>query len=416
MRRPIGACQEPNPTTRARAAARYHRGPAARPGAWAGRPRHMPRLSVRPIVLAWLVMASAHSAPRAVTPDLAGQPTPAAVIADPQLSPDGRTIAFVLLPHDARAGRRGPTIHHVPVAGGRATPLVDEPGGAWSPRWSPDGRRLAFLARRADDAHAEIFVRETANGRVHRVTTHPTAPADLVWTHDSQLIFFSAADPDRAASDGDLVRDARAAGRRHLHVANLEGVVTQVTFGAYTVTDYTLSPSGSTIAMTRVPADRGPNSGATEVWVMDANGGNAHRLVAGAARAHRPDVSPDGSMASFLSAAPGSASAADAGRLMVVSRHGGEPRAITGVAATAIREARWLDDGRLAVLSDGQLFEVDARTGGARALTEGSPRITNWTWSRRPGVHLLTAAGADGAAEIYLLQPGQTLRKVARSF
>lgn len=65
----------------------------------------------------------------------------------------------------------------------------------------------------------------------------------------------------------------------HLWVVNLTGTATQITFGAYSVTSYAVGANGR-IAMTRAPSPLLEHLRGTEVWVMDATGGNAQRITA----------------------------------------------------------------------------------------------------------------------------------------
>ena len=62
---------------------------------------------------------------------------------DPQISPDGRQIAYVRQSGDVMSDRNRPSIWLVDVATGRQRPLVTGPGTYSQPRWSPDGTRIA---------------------------------------------------------------------------------------------------------------------------------------------------------------------------------------------------------------------------------------------------------------------------------
>lgn len=325
-------------------------------------------------------------------------------IDDPQLSPDGRTIAFVIATSD-RAYGRTTGIHRLDAASGRETPLTTGAGHAWSPRWSPDGRRLAFLSARGPDGPPQIHVLEIESGALHQVTRHPTPPGDLTWAPDSRLIFFTAA-------------DATSSDRRHLSVVDLDGVTTQITFGAYAILDYALSPSGSSIAMTRAPSALVRGRRERDVWVMDANGGNAHRLTTGAEQARLPQVSPDGETVAFLAPRRADARGTAGATVFVVARRGGAPRVLLGDATFAVRAAQWLSDDRIAFVAEhdgvAQLMALDVEGGHIDARTPEVRGLGHWSLHRRTGTQVFTAQVPGVGLEIFLLAPGAPVRQVSR--
>ena len=90
-------------------------------------------------------------------------------IADPQVSPDGRSVAFVRTTTDAATGKRNADIWIVPADGSSPARLLI--GGEQSestPRWSPDGRQLAFISTRG--GNAQIYLADTDGGNVRQFT------------------------------------------------------------------------------------------------------------------------------------------------------------------------------------------------------------------------------------------------------
>lgn len=353
-------------------------------------------------------------------------PTFDVAIEDPQLSPDGRSIAFVQVALDA-AGVRVPQIHRLDIESGERRRLSSSLAAAWSPRWSPDGRRLAFLARGPGEMPAQVHVLGFDGGAPQPITSPPAAPTDLVWAPDSRLIFFLAPEAPASAPPD--------AGRRHLSVVDLDGVTTRITFGAFAILDYALSPSGSTIAMTRAPSTRAADRGTADVWVMDANGGNARRLTAAAGPVRRAQVSPDGATVLYHERsreppAPrdgNSASVDERSRLFVVPRAGGPARALGLETSWMVHDARWLDDRRIVMLAaprpagrqrppaapGARLVEVDVRTGAATPMTPPDQIVGDWTVDGRSHAIVFAAAAApSGAPGLFLVRPGQAPRPV----
>ena len=68
------------------------------------------------------------------------------VAADPQISPDGRSIAYVRRSNDVMTDRARSSIWLIDTATGEQRPIVAGNGNHFSPRWSPDGKRLAYAS------------------------------------------------------------------------------------------------------------------------------------------------------------------------------------------------------------------------------------------------------------------------------
>jgi len=85
------------------------------------------------------------------------------VAADPQISPDGRRIAYVRRSGDIMTDRMRSAIWLIDTATGEQAPLVAGPGSHMSPRWSPDGTRVAYIST-AEGAAAQLYVRWLESG------------------------------------------------------------------------------------------------------------------------------------------------------------------------------------------------------------------------------------------------------------
>ena len=84
------------------------------------------------------------------------------VATDPNISPDGKTIAYVRRSNDIMSDRARSSIWIIDVASGTQAPLVAGPGSHGQPRWSPDGTRLAYVS--SSEGGAQLFVRWMARG------------------------------------------------------------------------------------------------------------------------------------------------------------------------------------------------------------------------------------------------------------
>jgi len=111
-------------------------------------------------------------------------------ISDPQLSPDGRTVLFSQTTTDGQTGRRNSDIYSV-AADGSSAPraLISGDRSESTPRWSPDGQQIAFLANR--DGAPQIYLANADGTNVRKVTNlHAGAQAPFVWSPDGTRIAF----------------------------------------------------------------------------------------------------------------------------------------------------------------------------------------------------------------------------------
>jgi Tol biopolymer transport system component len=97
--------------------------------------------------------------------------------ADPQVSPDGRSIAYVRMGYDIKTDRAHGSVWLVGVDGKNERPLSSAPLSG-SPRWSPDGSRIAYIARTSDNS-AQLFMYWTASGVSAPISNFTDSPSGL---------------------------------------------------------------------------------------------------------------------------------------------------------------------------------------------------------------------------------------------
>ncbi len=127
-------------------------------------------------------------------------------VSDPQMSPDGRSVAYTVATPDLEANRVAPNIWVVPTDGGEPRQLTRS-GSDQRPRWSPDGSKLAFLSAR--DGSQQVYWIALAGGEATRLTSLSGGADNELWSPDGKTIaFVSSVYPDCADDDCNVKRDA----------------------------------------------------------------------------------------------------------------------------------------------------------------------------------------------------------------
>jgi dipeptidyl aminopeptidase/acylaminoacyl peptidase len=113
--------------------------------------------------------------------------------ADPEVSPDGRNIAYVRMGFDIKSDRVRGSVWLMGVDGKNERPLSSAPTSG-SPRWSPDGTRIAYIARGVDGS-AQLFMYWTASGVSAPISNFTESPGALAWSPDGKWLAFMMSVP-----------------------------------------------------------------------------------------------------------------------------------------------------------------------------------------------------------------------------
>ncbi len=256
-------------------------------------------------------------------------------VSDPQISPNGESIVYVVSELDRATDKTDSTLWLVPTAGGEPKRLTTAPGTNNHPRWSPDGKTLAFVSSRGGTA--QVWLLPMDGGEARQLTKLPIDVSGPIWSPRGERLAFTAEvypgtspeqtaakDKEKEASkskvrifDHLMIRHWNAwneGKKSHLFVADastgaahdltpkLEVNTPPAPFGGST--DYAWSPDGKELAFTVEPLKDLAWSTNTDIWTVPADGGELKNLTASNPAADaQPSYSPDGSMLAYVSQA-----------------------------------------------------------------------------------------------------------------
>lgn len=213
---------------------------------------------------------------------------------EPQFSPDGRLLAFL------RAEKGGkPQLHVVPAAGGEPLRLTDAPLGVGAPRWSPDGRRIAYAARVPEQGRYGTTEGVSADAEPARLITTLRYRGDgvgFLLGRPYQLFVVDVPDSGGAGVQAD---EAGAP------VGEMSVQPLQVTDGDDDSTDVCWSPDGELLAFVSARHDDRDTTLTNDLHVCAPDGTNLRRVTATTLSTSLPQFSPDGTMLWFLASDPG---------------------------------------------------------------------------------------------------------------
>jgi dipeptidyl aminopeptidase/acylaminoacyl peptidase len=236
--------------------------------------------------------------------------------ADPRISPDGTRVAFVVWSIDKDSHEYLSSIWVAPVDGsGEPRRFTSGERRDGMPRWSPDGRWLAFTSNRGKDEKtpANLYVIPAEGGEALRLTDRKESVEKIAWSPDSTRIAFSSRVRDDAYDEED---DRKRAPRRltrlsykldnvgwttdrrtHLFVVDVDGdgEPHQVTDGDCEDGEPCWTPDGKRLIFPALRGERWDVDLVTRLYEVDAGGGEPKQLTGDDGSFETPVFSPDGS-------------------------------------------------------------------------------------------------------------------------
>jgi dipeptidyl aminopeptidase/acylaminoacyl peptidase len=350
-------------------------------------------------------------------------------VSEPQVSPDGLWVAYVVTSNDRDADEARSAIWMASWDGKERIALTASADGTDKPRWSPDGRYLAFVATPAGSDQGQIMLLDRRGGEARQLTKVSGDISAYAWAPDSKHLAIALEHGVDAKLTKPIVIHAwhfkreeggylRAGAGRYLYLFDMDTKrMDALTSNPEFDDDLPAwSPDGRQIAFIRTREEGSDQDGREDIDVIDARPGATARFVV---RPYAPNKqalawSPDGTLLAYLQGLEPKLTAYMQDRLFVVPAGGGAPRALTDKLDRAVTSFAFTESSAVAITveDDRTVYpaRVDLKSGAITRAVPAGASVGSALASA--GGHTALLESTDNTlAEVYALE-GRQLRKL----
>ncbi len=362
-------------------------------------------------------------------------------VGDPQVSPDGRWVAYTVGTVDVEKDRRDSDLWMVSWDGAEQVRLTSTPESSENtPRWSPDNRFLAFLTSRGDEEEkkkgAQVWLLNRAGGEAQKLTDIKGGIADLAWSPDGKRLALVVNDPDPSVDPEKIEGWKRKTKppividryrfkqdregylttlHTHLSIFDVEARKSEaITSGAFDDETPAWSPDGKYLAFVSNRSQDPDRNEDTNIFVVEARAGAAPRALTRftGTDGGRPSWSPDGQWIAYFQGDETRFSAYQQDKLAIVRVSDGTSRMVArSLDRGVFGPFLWSADGStlFCVVVDDRtsyLASFPVAAGEVRPVTTGR-RVVSGITPRGGGTFACLSATANAVPEVFALEGGK---------
>ncbi|MBY0433600.1 MAG: S9 family peptidase [Cyclobacteriaceae bacterium] len=335
------------------------------------------------------------------------------------LSPDGKWVAYTIST-PMMEGEKSEFLTHIWLASADGAVNMQFTQGdksCTSPKFSPDGKYLAFLSSRGNDSKTQVWVMRTTGGEAEVITQSKTGVEQFSWGPHSKRIAYTQRDPDTEQEEK-MKKEKRDWNIQdvwkysHLYTVfidkNAKGTRDgkRLTKGNFHVTAFDWSPDGATLAFSHQPTPSADLWTGTDISTVPADSGAVKSLVAMKGSDANMLYSPDGLSIAFVSDGgdPKWASIQD---VYVVPAGGGQPKKLAETPDRNANIFRWSPDSKEIYFtetdrSSNRVFALPVSGAKPRALTTGAGTYGGASFSKDGKVMSFIHQTPEVAPEVFV--------------
>ena len=291
-------------------------------------------------------------------------------VRSPQISPDGKWIAFTVSELNLEKDKSETRVWIIPAVGGDAIVMTSKDYSAGQPRWSPDNKHLSFLAAK-NDGKTQVWTLNRQGGESQQLTKVIQGVSGHEWSPDGKRLLLSIRDPKPEELTKDKKDDKKAKPfiidrlqfkrdykgyldryRTHLYTyVPGDSTAIQITSGDFDDTSPVWKPDGKSIAFVSNRTDNPDGNNNSDIWIVSADNtdkGQTLLQVTKNENADRsPEWSPDGNYITYTTVTDKKAIWYATQKLAIISASGGKPRFLAEKLDRNMSSPRFSPDGKV---------------------------------------------------------------------